>query len=104
MRGKTLAQKEWTESVNEVDLEEPKLYKVIMWNDDYTTMDFVVEILADIFHRSYDEAVEIMLAIHEKGKGVCGRYTYEIAETKIHQATKRARENQFPLRLTMERD
>ncbi len=104
MRGKTLAQKEWTESVNEVDLEEPKLYKVIMWNDDYTTMDFVVEILADIFHRSYDEAIEIMLAIHEKGKGVCGRYTYEIAETKIHQATKRARENQFPLRLTMERD
>ncbi len=99
-----MAQKEWTESVNEVDLEEPKLYKVIMWNDDYTTMDFVVEILADIFHRSYDEAIEIMLAIHEKGKGVCGRYTYEIAETKIHQATKRARENQFPLRLTMERD
>ncbi|MCF6201748.1 MAG: ATP-dependent Clp protease adaptor ClpS [Hydrogenimonas sp.] len=99
-----MAQKEWTETLNEVDLEEPKLYKVIMWNDDYTTMDFVVEILADIFHRSYDEAVEIMLAIHEKGKGVCGRYTYEIAETKIHQATKRARENQFPLRLTMERD
>ncbi len=99
-----LAQKEWTETLSEVDLEEPKLYKVIMWNDDYTTMDFVVEILADIFHRSYDEAIEIMLAIHEKGKGVCGRYSYEIAETKIHQATKRARENQFPLRLTMERD
>jgi len=101
---RSLAQKEWIESESETDLDEPEFYKVIMWNDDYTTMDFVVEILADIFNKSYEEAIEIMLAIHEKGKGVCGRYTYEIAETKVHQATKRARANEFPLRVTMEKE
>ncbi|WP_300366086.1 ATP-dependent Clp protease adaptor ClpS [Hydrogenimonas sp.] len=99
-----MAQKEWVESENQVDLEEPELYKVIMWNDNYTTMDFVVEVLADIFHKSYDEAVEIMLAIHEQGKGVCGTYIYEIAETKVHQTLKRARANEFPLRVTMEKE
>jgi ATP-dependent Clp protease adaptor protein ClpS len=99
-----LAQKEWIESESEVDLEEPQLYRVIMWNDDYTTMDFVVEVLTDIFHKSYEEAVEIMLAIHEKGKEVCGTYTYEVAETKVHQTLKRARANQFPLRVTMEKE
>ncbi len=99
-----LAQKEWIESESRVDLEEPELYRVIMWNDDYTTMDFVVEVLNEIFHKSYEEAVEIMLAIHEKGKGVCGVYTYEIAETKVHQTLKRARANEFPLRVTMEKE
>ncbi len=99
-----MAQKEWVESENQVDLEEPELYKVIMWNDNYTTMDFVVEVLADIFHKSYDESVEIMLAIHEQGKGVCGTYIYEIAETKVHQTLKRARANEFPLRVTMEKE
>ncbi|WP_457597088.1 ATP-dependent Clp protease adaptor ClpS [Hydrogenimonas sp.] len=98
-----MAQKEWIESETEVDLEEPEFYNVIMWNDDYTTMDFVVEVLADIFHKSYEEAVEIMLTIHEKGKGVCGTYTYEIAETKVQQTLKRARANEFPLRVTMEK-
>ena len=99
-----MAQKEWVESDIKVDLEEPQFYRVIMWNDDYTTMDFVVEVLNDIFHKSYEEAVEIMLAIHEKGKGVCGTYTYEIAETKVQQTLKRARANQFPLRVTMEKE
>ncbi|WP_353661938.1 ATP-dependent Clp protease adaptor ClpS [Hydrogenimonas sp. SS33] len=99
-----MAQKEWIESESQVDLEEPQFYRVIMWNDDYTTMDFVVEVLSDIFHKSYEEAVEIMLAIHEKGKGVCGTYTYEIAETKVQQTLKRARANQFPLRVTMEKE
>jgi ATP-dependent Clp protease adaptor protein ClpS len=99
-----LAQKEWVENENRVDIEEPEFYKVIMWNDDYTTMDFVVEVLTDIFHKSYDEAVAIMLDIHEKGKGVCGTYTYEIAETKVHQTLKRARANEFPLRVTMEKE
>ena len=86
-----------------IDLKEPELYRVIMWNDDYTTMDFVVEVLNDIFHKRYEEAVEIMLAIHEKGKGVCGAYTYEIAETKVQQTLKRARAREFPLRVTMEK-
>ena len=99
-----MAQKEWVENENRVDIEEPEFYKVIMWNDDYTTMDFVVEVLTDIFHKSYDEAVAIMLDIHEKGKGVCGTYTYEIAETKVHQTPKRARANEFPLRVTMEKE
>ena len=103
-RRRGLAQKEWIESESEVDLEEPQLYRVIMWNDDYTTMDFVVEVLTDIFHKSYEEAVEIMLAIHEKGKEVCGTYTYEVAETKVHQTLKRARANEFPLRVTMEKE
>ncbi len=99
-----MAQKEWIESESDVELEEPEFYKVIMWNDDYTTMDFVVEVLTDIFHKSHEEAIEIMLAIHEKGKGVCGTYTYEIAETKVHQTIQRARANQFPLRVTMEKE
>lgn len=99
-----MAQKEWVESESQIDLEEPELYKVIMWNDDYTTMDFVVEVLNDIFHKSYEEAVAIMLDIHERGKGVCGVYTYEIAEMKIHQTIKLARANEFPLRVTMEKE
>jgi len=103
-KGATLAQKEWIESESQTGLEEPELYRVIMWNDDYTTMDFVVEVLADIFYKSYDEAVAIMLDIHQKGKGVCGTYTYEIAETKVQQTLQRARANEFPLRVTMEKD
>jgi len=99
-----LAQKEWVESEVVVDLEEPQLYKVIMWNDDYTTMDFVVEVLTDIFHKTQEEAMAIMLTIHERGKGICGTYTYEIAETKVHQTLKRARANDFPLRVTMEKE
>ena len=98
-----MAQKVWTESEAEIELQEPELYKVIMWNDDYTTMEFVVEVLSEIFHKSYEEAVQIMLNIHEKGKGVCGTYTYEIAETKVHQTLKRARAQEFPLRVTMEK-
>jgi len=98
-----LAQKVWTQSEAEIELQEPELYKVIMWNDDYTTMEFVVEVLSEIFHKSYEEAVQIMLNIHEKGKGVCGTYTYEIAETKVHQTLKRARAQEFPLRVTMEK-
>ena len=83
---------------------EPKLYKVYLLNDDYTTMDFVVEILCDIFHKTYEEAVEIMLLIHNKGKGLCGIYPYEIAETKVNEVHKRARANSFPLRATMEEE
>ena len=100
-----MAHKEWTETEEEIveEIVEPELYHVVMWNDDYTTMDFVVEVLSDIFHKGYDEAVEIMLTIHKKGKAVCGTYTYEIAETKVHQTMQRARANQFPLRVTMEK-
>lgn len=80
----------------------PRMYKVFLLNDDYTTMDFVVDVLIEIFGKTYSEAVEIMLLVHKNGKGLCGIYTYEIAETKISQVRKRARENEFPLRAVME--
>lgn len=73
-----------------------------MWNDDYTTMDFVVEVLTEIFHKNHSESVAIMIDIHKKGKGVCGTYVYEIAETKRDQAIKMARSQEFPLRVTLE--
>ncbi|WP_200762607.1 ATP-dependent Clp protease adaptor ClpS [Nitrosophilus alvini] len=87
---------------SEVQVKEPKLFKVFLLNDDYTTMDFVVEILCDIFHKSYEEAIEIMLIVHKNGKGLCGIYTYEIAETKIDEVHRRAKVNEFPLRAVME--
>jgi len=90
------------ESDLEVDF--PKKYKVYLLNDDYTTMDFVVDILIRIFHKSYEEAEKIMLEIHQKDKGLCGVYSYEIAETKIAQVHKRARDNGFPLKAYMEEE
>ena len=85
-------------------LKKPKMYKVYLLNDDYTTMDFVVDILIKIFHKSYEEAERIMLEIHKKDRGLCGVYTYEIAETKIAQVHKHARENGFPLKAYMEEE
>ena len=82
----------------------PKLYKVILLNDDYTSMDFVVSILESIFQKSPAEAVQIMLAVHNKGKGVCGIYAKQIAETKISQVERRARAESFPLRCVMEEE
>ena len=88
----------------DLELDIPKKYKVFLLNDDYTTMDFVVDILIKIFHKSYEEAEKIMLDIHKKDKGLCGVYTYEIAETKVVQVHKRARDNGFPLRAYMEEE
>ncbi len=85
-------------------LEEPKRYKVFLLNDDYTTMDFVIDVLQEVFHKSYEEAVEIMLTVHKKGKGLCGVYTYEIAETKVDQVHRLARAHEFPLKATMEEE
>ena len=87
-----------------IDLQEPKMYRVFLHNDDYTTMDFVVEILTRIFHKTTDQAVEIMLQVHEKGKGLCGVYTYEIAQAKVDQVKQLAKQNEFPLLATMEDD
>lgn len=80
----------------------PKRYAVCLHNDDYTTMDFVVEILTDIFRLPENQAVAIMLQIHHEGKGVCGIYTRDIAETKQQQVLNRATEAQFPLLCTIE--
>ncbi len=92
------------ELVNEVSLKHPKKYKVFILNDDYTSMDFVVDVLMSIFHKSYQEAENIMLEVHKKDKGLCGVYTYEIAETKVMQVIKKAKDNNFPLKAIMEEE
>lgn len=86
------------------DLVEPPLYKVFLLNDDYTTMDFVVQVLMDIFDKSFEEATRIMLHVHHNGRGLAGIYPKEIAETKVHQVRVRAQANGFPLRAEMEKD
>jgi len=86
----------------DIALEFPKKYKVFLLNDDYTAMDFVVEVLMSIFHKTYQEAEQIMLDVHRKDRGVCGVYTFEVAETKIMQVSRLAREHGYPLKATME--
>lgn len=80
----------------------PDLYKVLLLNDDYTTMDFVVEILEQIFHKHPAEAYRIMMQVHTQGKGLCGVYPFEVAETKVAAVVDSARENGFPLRAALE--
>jgi ATP-dependent Clp protease adaptor protein ClpS len=79
-----------------------ELYKVLLLNDDYTTMDFVVEVLEGIFNKTPAEAYRIMMLVHTQGRGLCGVYPYEIAETKVETVVSRARENGFPLKAAME--
>ena len=86
------------------DVREPPMYRVLLHNDDYTTMDFVVEILILVFNKSPEEAVNIMLNIHRKGIGLCGVYTYEVSETKVETVHAIAREQGFPLKCTMEKE
>ena len=86
----------------EKKLEKPKLYKVLLHNDDYTTMEFVVMVLMNIFRHQQNEAVRIMLNVHNNGIGVAGVYSYEVAETKAHQTEELARHNEYPLRATVE--
>lgn len=81
---------------------EPKQYLVLFHNDDFTTMDFVVMVLMRIFRKSETDARRIMLEVHIKGKGVAGRYTYDIAKTKANQTMRLARSNGYPLHLTVE--
>lgn len=81
---------------------EPPMYRVLLLNDDYTPMDFVVAILREIFHKDRPEAERIMLNVHRKGTGLCGIYTYEVAETKVMRVRAKAKEAGFPLRCTME--
>jgi ATP-dependent Clp protease adaptor protein ClpS len=86
------------------DTKEPSLYRVIILNDDYTTMEFVVYVLETVFHKSTPEATQIMLSVHKKGAGLCGVYTREIAETKVVTVHEMASENKFPLKCTMEKE
>lgn len=84
------------------DLKEPKRYKVIIYNDDFTTMEFVVMVLKQVFFKSEEEANALMLRVHHSDKAVVGIYTYDIAISKARKATGMAREQGFPLRLTVE--
>jgi len=83
-------------------LKEPRLYRVILHNDDYTTMDFVVKVIVTVFHKAAAEATKIMLDVHKKGQGVVGVYTFDIATTKASQVHEMARQSEFPLRASCE--
>ena len=82
----------------------PPLYRVILVNDDYTPMDFVIHVLQKFFLKDMTEATKIMLSVHQKGYGVCGTFTYEIAETKVYQVNQYSRQNRHPLKCVMEKD
>ena len=81
----------------------PSMYKVLLLNDDYTPMDFVIEVLEKFFQKSHAEATQIMLSVHQKGMGVCGVYTHEVAETKVALVNEYARQSEYPLQCTLEK-
>ncbi len=82
----------------------PSLYKVLLLNDDYTPMEFVIFVLEQFFGKSHEDAVQITLHVHHKGVGICGVYTFEVAETKVAQVMDFARQHQHPLQCTMEKE
>lgn len=86
-----------------VKTKRPSMYRVLLLNDDYTPMEFVIAVLQQIFNKSSDEATTIMLHVHQNGVGVCGVFTYEVAETKVVQVVDAARRAQHPLQCTMEK-
>ena len=88
----------------QVKTKKPSMYRVLILNDDYTPMEFVVLILERFFNKSREQATRIMLHVHQKGVGVCGVYTYEVAETKVAQVMDMARRNEHPLQCTMEKE
>jgi len=96
--------KEKVKSKTQDEVTEPSMYKVLLLNDDYTTMEFVVEVLIFVFNKSTEEAVNIMLNVHRKGIGICGIYIYEVAESKVGKVYALALENNFPLKCTMEKE
>jgi ATP-dependent Clp protease adaptor protein ClpS len=87
---------------DETELREPKMFRIILHNDHFTTMEFVVEILVTIFHKSSQEAKRIMLDVHRRGSGHCGVYSLDIARTKVSQVHALARQHEFPLRCSVE--
>lgn len=88
---------------DETRTKEPSLYRVLLHNDDFTTMDFVVQVLVQVFQRSVAEATQLMLDVHHKGAGTAGVYTYDIAMSKVMQVHQLAEERRFPLRCTVEK-
>ena len=91
-------------TATEKKLKRPKLYKVLIHNDDYTTMEFVVIVLESVFHRSPAEAYRIMLKVHSQGQGLCGIYPYDVAETRSLMAQDLARHEGFPLQTSLEKE
>jgi len=89
---------------SETKTKKPAMYKVLMLNDDYTPMEFVVHVLERFFNKNRDDATKIMLHVHQRGVGVCGVYTYEVAETKVTQTMDLARKHQHPLQCTLEKE
>ena len=85
-------------------LKKPRQYRVLLVNDDYTTMEFVVMVIESIFHKTREEAVHIMLHVHQKGKGLCGIFPREIAESKVQQVKEVAKDHDHPLKCTLEPD
>jgi ATP-dependent Clp protease adaptor protein ClpS len=90
------------DTVEEEKLDEPNPYHVLLHNDDYTTMEFVVLVLTSIFHHPHETAVQVMLNVHQKGVGVAGTFSFEVAESKAEKVMKLAREHEFPLRASVE--
>ncbi|AEM47129.1 ATP-dependent Clp protease adapter protein clpS [Acidithiobacillus ferrivorans SS3] len=88
----------------EPQVQEPRMYRVLLVNDDFTPMDYVVHILKTYFHKPHDEAVAVMMAVHQQGKGLCGIFPYDLAETKVALVTADARQRQHPLRCIMEKE
>lgn len=88
----------------EVETKEPDMFRVVLLNDDYTTMDFVVWVIQKIFHKPAAEANKIMMDVHKKGKGVVGTYSYDIARTKVLQVKQLAKENEYPLECVIEKE
>ena len=86
-----------------VNTKKPSMYKVLMLNDDYTPMEFVIHVLESFYNKAHEEATQIMLHVHQKGVGTCGVYTYEIAETKVNQTMDLAQQHQHPLQCTIEK-
>jgi ATP-dependent Clp protease adaptor protein ClpS len=96
--------KSGTATLTRPKTKKPSMYKVLMLNDDYTPMEFVVHVLEVFFSKNREEATRIMLHVHQRGVGVCGVYTYEVAETKVQQTMDLARKNQHPLQCTLEKE
>lgn len=94
---------EQTKEKTKEKVKQPEMYRVLLHNDDYTTMEFVVEVIMKVFKKSVMEATQIMLKVHKSGKGQVGVYTYDIAATKVQQVHKLARQRDYPLKCTMEK-
>lgn len=94
---------ETEEAAEQAVSDEPPMYRVLLLNDDFTPMDFVVQVLMQLFGMSFDQANAVMLEVHHHGRGVCGEFTREIAETRVSQVNQIAREHEYPLMCVMER-